>query len=65
MDNGRRYPPHDRAELRSPLGPPSAAAARFLVERDPYPAEAYIAPDEATAAACARVRAQHQGERHA
>lgn len=65
MSNGRRQVPHDRAVLRSPLGEPSAAAKRFLIETDPYPADAYVQPDEATEAACARTRAKHEGNRDA
>lgn len=56
--NIRRYPPHDRAVLRSPLGVPSAAAMRFL--EPAYPAEAFIQPDESLAKYGALIEAQRQ-----
>lgn len=62
---GRRQPPHDRAVLRSPLPPPSAAAKRFLPP-DPapfaYPANKYIQPSEALAKSAALAAAQREAE---
>lgn len=51
-------PPHDSAVLQTPPHerPISAAAKRFLIERDTY--DAYIEPSEAVRAACARVQAR-------
>lgn len=60
---GRRQVPHDRAELRSPLPPPSAKARRFMPpDPDPYPAEAYIEPSEALAKSAALAQARREAE---
>lgn len=60
---GRRQVPHDRAELRSPLPPPSAAARRLMPpEPDPYPADGYIQPSEALAKSAALSAAQREAE---
>ena len=57
-----RQPPNDAAVLRSPLGEPSAAAKRFLVEPDPYPADKYVAPSPELLAAAALAHERRQAE---